>query len=758
MMVMKWLVFACVLAFSTAAQAHVSAVQFPEIGSLRDVTQQAAFGIFQTALVDTPAVTTCNMSTGSCTGLDAGTGLFTAATCNGVANDTTAFTSFNTWARASTTNTNSQLIELQVSGTCVNPGSGLRPLMGLRKARVAAYGATFQGVWGFGSAGSAVSGGAPPGICQKGLADASGCSARIATVSAGASSVTLSNTALCSRFTTGQWAVVTGFDLFGTYNVPFGYPPDPHFIDYVQIVSTASCAGSGQITFSPALTNTYRSTWPEYNSGDAGEADNGGPATIYALDANWGGETEVRGAIISTASATGAQGRNVTYRDVTHTGSLGVWPSQNLSINFINFTCASCDIEVDKIVGTATYAGGTIARIHTQSTSVNNLVVNGVTFSTGIEGTPKTATISNSTIPNLKLGPLAYGYASSATCTNCSIATVTGEISPTFKGPTANDIGANILYTTSGGVMSLPDFKDVTGLANNGGFARLTVASTTGFPTGLVAGNNGILSGCAGTCPTPTLTVVDGTHFDTDMPFAAGTWTGAGKLVMAAPRWAVPGSNWSAVGSLGPSIPFFQVTGVTQDSSGTHIATTLSGGYPTVPLTGGKSWLSPALPSWTCTGCFGSAQAVDFAGAPAGRPLFSYTNRTWTNTPVTSLVAYPLWGKVTSITVTVSTAYTGATTPLKFNPVENTVIPAGTSAFWNPFFDLRTAGVRVITPAGVTCNGVPGTGCGTDSGLALPDPAAMFAANFTPQMSGGAPTDQPWTISIEAIMDQGVVP
>lgn len=708
---------------------------------------------------DPIAVTTCNMNTGNCTGLDAGTALFTAAACNGVADDTTAFTSFNTWARASTTNTNSQLIELRVSGTCVNPGSGLRPLMGLRKARVAGSGATtFQGAWGFGSAGSAVSGGAAPGICQKGLADASGCSARIATVSAGASSVTLSNTALCSRFTTGQWAVVTGFDLFGTYNVPFGYPPNPHFLDYVQITSTASCAGTGQITFTPALTNTYLSTWPNYNSGNAGEADNGGPATIYALDANWGGETEVRAATIDTTGATAAQGRSVVYRDMTFTGSNCVWPTQNMAISFINITGTSCDVEVDKIVGTVTYTNVAFTRIHTQSSSIDNLVVSGSTFSGGISGTPKRATISNSTIPIMKLGPLAYGVATSATCTNCSIGAMSagGEVNPIFKGPA--DIGTNILYTTSGGVMSLPDFKDVTGLVNNGGFARLTVASTAGFPTGLVAGNNGILSGCSGSCPTPTLTVFDGTRFDTDMPFAAGTWTGAGKLVMAAPPWAVPGSNWSAGGSLGPSLPFFQVSGVTQDSSGTHIATTLPGGYPTVPLTGGKSYLFPGLPSWTCTGCFGSAQALDFAGTPAGRPPFSYTNRTWTNTPVTPLVAYPLWGKVTSITVTVSQAYTGATTPLKFNPVENTVIPAGTSSFWNPLFDLRTAGTRVITPSGVTCNGVPGTGCGTDSGLALPDPAAYFAANLTPQMSGGAPTDQPWTISIVADMNQGVVP
>ena len=82
----------------------------------------AAFAIFQTYTVAlTPAVTTCNIVTGIATGLDAGTCASPAATCNGVANDRAAFNAFNTWANATTTNANGQLLELYVpsGSTCI---------------------------------------------------------------------------------------------------------------------------------------------------------------------------------------------------------------------------------------------------------------------------------------------------------------------------------------------------------------------------------------------------------------------------------------------------------------------------------------------------------------------------------------------------------------------------------------------------------------------------------------------------------------
>ena len=138
-------------------------------------------------------------------------------------------------------------------------------------------------------------------------------SVRVATVSAGAISVTLLNASKASLFTVGNWALITGLDMQG-----YGYPTNPAFFEYVQI--TVVNPTTGQITFAAPLQNSHKSTWPLYNAGDAFNIDQGGPATLYALDPSWDTTVEYRGLTISRAGQTYANGRSVTYRDVTLTG------------------------------------------------------------------------------------------------------------------------------------------------------------------------------------------------------------------------------------------------------------------------------------------------------------------------------------------------------------------------------------------------------------------------------------------------------
>lgn len=714
---------------------------------------------------DEPAVTTCNINTGVATGLDAGTCASPAANCNGVADNSAAFKSFNTWARRTTTNTNGQLIELVVTGKCNFKSGNAKTFAGLKKARLMGYGATFTSnghLPGFGPAGAST----PAGICHKGLDDATGCSARINSVLAGATSVTITNTAFCSRFVAGRWAVVTGFDLQGGYKSPYGYPPNPHFFDYVQIGSTDNCATTGQILLGSALTNSYRSTWPNFNTGNVFEADQGGPATIYALDSSWDGEVDIRGATIDDVNNQSIyQGRSVIIRDVTMTGAHCIIPSQNESFTMINSMGASCNIEVDKIINNLTYQGTTLRRVSFQSSSTNTLTWDGGSLVLDMNGTPKVANISNLTIPTIRLGPYAYGTPISATCTNCVITNPIASFGVMEKGG-GGDPGANVFYTVSGGVFSYPLGVNITNLTDNGsGKVRLTVADTTGWATNAVAGKSGIFATCSAPSPCTggaKLTIVNGTQIDLlDFNFADVKWSGAGFLYNSAEqeRWAIPGTNVFPVGQWGASTPAFQVTGVTRSGNFVNIATTLSGGFPTIPLSRGKGFLQVQAPKWTCTNCSGNAQAVDFSGAPANTPIFSYSNRTFNNS--TALSSWNLWGKVTSIKINVMQAYTGSTNPLRVNLPEETIVPAGTTTFWNPLINLRQAGLRTITPAGVTCDtgGGPVAGaCSGDSGLTLPSPTAMFAGTIEQQMPNGTPTDQPWTMTAEFIMDQGVVP
>src|ERR1051326_578211 len=94
------------------------------------------------------AATTCNINTGIATGMNAGICARPAATCNGVADDAPAFRAFHNWARASTTNANGQLIELDVSGTCMfltGSGSLVNNFTnGIKKLRLMGYGATLS--------------------------------------------------------------------------------------------------------------------------------------------------------------------------------------------------------------------------------------------------------------------------------------------------------------------------------------------------------------------------------------------------------------------------------------------------------------------------------------------------------------------------------------------------------------------------------------------------------------------------------------
>src|SRR5215471_8464236 len=78
-------------------------------------------------------------------------------------------------------------------------------------------------------------------------------SARIQTVSAGATSVDLITPADASKFSVGQWVLVSGLSL-----QTYGYPPNWQFFEYKQITDI-----SGPIvTFADGLAYSYRSTWP----------------------------------------------------------------------------------------------------------------------------------------------------------------------------------------------------------------------------------------------------------------------------------------------------------------------------------------------------------------------------------------------------------------------------------------------------------------------------------------------------------------
>ena len=334
----------------------------------------AAFGIFQT--YSGPPQITCNLVTGAAS---IGGPCTATTTCNNTGDDAPAFKAFNTWARANQ-GSNQVVLTIPNGSNCVFNSSqsysgtiiSNAVASGIKNLIVEATGATMTaGSTGFNLGTGAV-------ICHFGLTNASGCSARIQSVSSGATQVALTSTSFAagyiSRFAVGQWLLVGGLDLQGLWNSPGGYPPNNQFFEWRKITAvcnnTGPCTGGATITLDRALTNSYLSNWPNYNSGNAFEADTGGPATIWAISSDWDATLEYRGLTSAQASAQSyAEGRNIIFRNVTFTGCCGLVPSQNESFSAYNTvwsTPASPGWEVDKFIGTVTLDTVTISRVDFQ--------------------------------------------------------------------------------------------------------------------------------------------------------------------------------------------------------------------------------------------------------------------------------------------------------------------------------------------------------------------------------------------------------
>lgn len=109
-----------------------------------------------TAVTPPSAAVTCDITTGNCTGTGGGTGLFTAATCDGVADDAAAITSFGNWAVNTWQASNSGQIQLNwptgartctiksTTRTCGWNGNLKCPFLGIRNLLVHLQGGTLQ--------------------------------------------------------------------------------------------------------------------------------------------------------------------------------------------------------------------------------------------------------------------------------------------------------------------------------------------------------------------------------------------------------------------------------------------------------------------------------------------------------------------------------------------------------------------------------------------------------------------------------------
>lgn len=234
---------------------------------------------------------------------------------------------------------------------------------------------------------------------------------KIDTVSAGASTVTLKTSGETSRFSVGQWCCVGGINMQGA-----GDPPNLGIFEFKKIQSI----GTGTLTFTEPLTNSYKDTWPVYTAG------RGGPATVFPMQGFWDQEVEVKGArFTDTGNLTYGKTRVIKWTDCLF-DTYGPCPSVNL-LHQVNRCTATGfgGIEVDKCVHRIEYLNSTIRAFDFQSASINEVYANNITSTGGRwrGGGRVSNEISNLSTTTFNFGPMNYGAQGPTTLTNVSATT-----------------------------------------------------------------------------------------------------------------------------------------------------------------------------------------------------------------------------------------------------------------------------------------------------------------------------------------------
>lgn len=655
-------------------------------------TAFAGFALFQVAYIPPTPDVTCNFVTGVATGTGAGTCVSVLPTCNGVTDDTASFDAFVTWAINTWQASHAGIIRLTIgSGKNCQLNQGSTSFSGIKQLQVVGFGATLSGNYFH------LGGG---GQYQNNLH-----STRLMAVVAGATSVAVnpsstsqpaacnSNSTCAALFTVGSYALISGYDL----QTGIGFPTNPFYFQYLKV--TAINNSAGVITFDRAITDTYKTTWPNYNTGSASEADPGGPATLYALQAGWDTEIEYLGLTFTSTNQIDAMGRSISFRNVTFTASglACLHPTLNSSFLIVNSSMPQCTMEADKIVETLSIVGTTIDQIGFQNSGIKQFTANNMTVR-NLVGTPLAATITNST--------------------------VTGSITP---GPTTNG-RANSLYVSGSSVAAIGDQP-------GGSLGGILYKGSLDEGVNNIAG----VSMSGGIITIPNTYIVAHTE-------AIG--------------WSAPGTNmcWADNGYL--CARTFQIVDVTKDVTNTYIQTSEAGGFPAWSYSGGKLFIrTHPAPQVTFTNVIGSADAISLSLAPAGVPLYSYFKRTYDNAASASTPLWTALGNISKINVTVGSAYAGATTPAIVTPAATYLSAAYAGVTYTTVVNIKVASpaLRALDASG---GNYPVSWGGTQAGDTLTNlTQALWSANqITNAITNlsGDPS-HPFSVTVEFITNQGLV-
>lgn len=265
---------------------------------------------------------------------------------------------------------------------------------------------------------------------------------RIDTVNSGASTVTLKTAAETSRFSVGQWCIVSGVNLQGA-----GDPPNLGIFEHKKIQSI----GTGTLTFTEPLVNSYKDTWPAYAGGGVGR---GGPASVYPLQGFWDQEVEVKGArFTDTGNLTYGKPRVMQWTDCTF-DTYGPCPTINKLFRMVRSTTQGNVIEVDKCVQRMEVIDSTPNAVDFQSSSVNELYVTGTTVASYWRGVAGGDTYINGLdVPEFRFGVSSYGTVRGHTeLVDCNSANATFSTGYVFDLADYTEEGGGVISIAGGPV------------------------------------------------------------------------------------------------------------------------------------------------------------------------------------------------------------------------------------------------------------------------------------------------------------------
>lgn len=527
-------------------------------------------------------------------------------------------------------------------------------------------------------------------------------SSRLRSVDAGATSVTLIRPEEAANFAVGMWCRVDGVDMQGIWqNDHYGFPTNQHFFEFVKIASISG----GTIALTAPLTNAYLETWPNFNHGPADtECDNGGPATLRQMQPGWAVTHEYQGLTENRqpSSQVQASGLDITFRDCTFNGGspYGIYPTCNKIWRLINCVTSGQGMEIDKAVTEAILDHTTVKNnyINIQSSSVDQLTIQNGCDLVGICGAPKRIVANNSRIRWFRPGATTHGRTDSLTFTDCQMDQIGDDYYHSLghmQERGKNQTGVNNEWTVNNGVIAIPNVD------SGPSFNRL--------------------------------------------------------------HWAIPGGYcWYGDTQHHGMGVLFKILAITQDATHCYIQTDQTWtGWPTMENGGTVYQVTPhACPKLTMTNCTGSVEALSFSQAPANAPIQSYQKVTYDssirsqyNVQQARWPTWPAYGNLVSVKINVTKAATVAGVVTANLGGFFHLIPPGPNYRekndWSFIVDLKTAGLRTVTPTTVT------GAAGADS-IAAPGPLWLQGTNVTIMTDITAAPDEQWPVfTVEWICDQG---